>query len=133
MNSIYDNSIEERIPLVGLVSYIIDLFDPYVSHHSHGVAYLSKKIGKCAGVPTLAQMDVLEMSARFHDIGKMALPESIRAKPGSLTPAEYFLIKHHCRMGFDILNHINGTLDSRVKLGVLYHHENFDGQAIPIN
>ena len=126
-----DLEFEQRYPLVGLVSYMIDLFDPYVTNHSSGVAIVSKIVGACAGIKEQDFMDRLEVAARIHDIGKMALPEAIRTKAGKYTDIEYFLVKQHTRLGWEMLNHLNGQLDSRIKEAVLHHHENWDGTGYP--
>lgn len=125
------HSIEDKYPMVRLVTYLIDMFDPYGINHSAGVASLSLQIAQCAGVKAQKELEELELAALLHDIGKMALPESIRSKPGKLTDAEYWLVKQHSRFGFDLLNHMNGTITNRVKLAVLYHHENMDGTGYP--
>lgn len=125
------SDIEEKYPMVRLVTYLIDMFDPYGINHSEGVASLSLQIARCAGFKKDSELAELELASLLHDIGKMALPEAIRTKPGKLTDAEYWLVKQHPRFGFDLLNHMNGTISNRVKLAVLYHHENMDGTGYP--
>ena len=65
----------------------------------------------------------------IHDIGKIAVPENILAKPGKLTTTETSLMQAHALSGYEIL----GTMDfpRRVRQTVLQHHERMDGSGYP--
>lgn len=72
---------------------------------------------------------LLESAARFHDLGKLAIPESLLAKPSPLTPGEMALVRRHVDVGAEILASCR-TL-SHLAPAVLATHEWFDGGGYP--
>lgn len=76
-----------------------------------------------------ANMDELVLSAMFHDIGKIGVPDSILLKPGALDDDEWHVMKKHCEIGFNILN-ASPNMASVAKY-VLHHHERWDGSGYP--
>ncbi|MDR2581825.1 MAG: response regulator [Fibromonadaceae bacterium] len=80
--------------------------------------------------------DLVASSARLHDLGKIAIPDSILNKPGELTPEEYEIMKRHVAAGEDILNKvISKTKEElfwhKAKLFASYHHERWNGTGYP--
>ena len=67
-------------------------------------------------------------AALLHDIGNMAVPEHILAKPGKLTPEEFERVKIHTRVGADILRDV--PFGAPVAELVLCHHERWDGLGL---
>lgn len=67
----------------------------------------------------------MSLSAKYHDIGKIKIPDSILNKPGKLSISEMKIVKKHVIYGAEILKE-KGFNDTIVK-SVLYHHEKFDG------
>ena len=92
-------------------------------------------------------MDIAISSARLHDVGKIAVPDSILNKPGKLTPEEMDIMRTHVSEGERIIERIiskvNEGGDSAPELmqghsflyyAMLfagYHHENWDGSGYP--
>ena len=75
-------------------------------------------------------------SARLHDIGKIAIPDSILNKPGPLSPEEFEVIKTHAKEGENIISRIvdlSGEVDFlySAKMFAGYHHERWDGEGYP--
>lgn len=116
--------------MVKLITYIVGMFDPYGIDHSERVALLCMKMAQQISM-TDADVEELEMAALLHDIGKLGIPESIRAKPGALTDAEFFMMKQHPIIGRKILEQMNGGISRRVHAGIYYHHENYGGSGYP--
>ena len=75
------------------------------------------------------QMDELKLLAFLHDIGKIAVPDSILEKPGALTPKEWEEMKQHCEIGFRIA--ISAPELSPIANSILSHHERWDGSGYP--
>jgi len=74
-------------------------------------------------------LQALHRGGYFHDIGKIALPDSILLKPGPLTPEEYDRMKEHPVIGDRLCGNLRSLL--RVRPIVLCHHERQDGSGYP--
>ena len=75
-------------------------------------------------------------SARLHDLGKIAIPDSILNKPDKLTNEEFDVIKKHPSAGEHIIDQMTlrtGDADflQNAKLFTAYHHEKWDGSGYP--
>jgi len=106
----------------------IDAKDEYTRHHSTRVTDFSLKIGAKMGFSEKELSD-LELASVLHDVGKIAVPESILNKPGKLTPEEFTLIKEHPVRGEAILSPVIELKEiARV---VRAHHERYDGTGYP--
>jgi putative two-component system response regulator len=87
----------------------------------------------------LTKWDVskLAISALLHDIGKIAIPDSILNKPGKLTAEEYEVVKTHAKKGELLIDKIFSKFDDEdmllynAKMFALYHHEHWDGNGYP--
>lgn len=73
----------------------------------------------------------LRLAARLHDIGKVAIPDSILLKPGPLTPAEFEVMKTHTTLGARILSGSSSPLVQLAEEVALNHHERWDGTGYP--
>ncbi|MCR5591783.1 MAG: HD domain-containing protein [Lachnospiraceae bacterium] len=71
----------------------------------------------------------LRKAAQMHDIGKIAIPDSVLNKVGRLTDDEYAKMKSHVISGAEILKDF--TLVENVVDGTRYHHERYDGRGYP--
>ena len=81
-------------------------------------------------------LDSVISSARLHDLGKIAIPDSILNKPGKLTDEEFDVMKTHSLEGERIINNaINRTGDAvflkNAKIIAAHHHERWDGRGYP--
>ncbi|MES0489376.1 MAG: HD domain-containing phosphohydrolase [Leptospirales bacterium] len=103
--------------------------DDITGSHIKRVCFYSKIL--CIGhdLPTEYTEQIFDY-ASMHDIGKVALPDSILKKPGQLTPEEMKVIQTHCEIGYKIINY-PGIPDVAKNI-VHYHHEKFDGTGYPI-
>lgn len=81
------------------------------------------------------QVEVIVSASALHDIGKIAIPDSILLKPGKLTPEEFEYMKAHTTKGADILKSIRNVWDEeygRVSCEICrHHHERYDGRGYP--
>lgn len=80
-------------------------------------------------------MEVIASAAAMHDVGKIAIPDSILLKPGRLTPEEYNEMKLHTTKGCEILDSM-ATLQDKDYFKYSYeicryHHERYDGKGYP--
>ncbi len=108
----------------------IEAKDPYTRGHTERVARLTTLIGEQLPVPLHDFSDGLynlNWSAQLHDVGKIAIPDSILLKPGPLTEEERRIINQHPLTGLKIVTPVREWLGEDICSGILYHHENFDG------
>lgn len=96
--------------------------------HGTRVGLLAARTGRALGLP-LQQQAMLELAGLLHDVGKLGLPSELLSKPGALTAAEFELVRHHPRMGYELLAPIG--VPRPVLDAVLHHHENHDGSGYP--
>ena len=104
----------------------IDLRDSETAGHSRRVCLYSLEIAKAMGRRS-AELVPLGRGAWLHDIGKLALPDSILLKPGPLTPVERATMQTHVTVGYELVSRISFLSDA-VDV-VLNHHERYDGQG----
>jgi putative nucleotidyltransferase with HDIG domain len=106
----------------------MDLSDPETSEHSRDIAGLVPKVGRMLGIRGDAAEE-LELAARFHDIGKVAVPEEVLRKPGPLDDHEWRLMACHVEWGAELLRHLPEC--ETIARIVRHHHERYDGGGYP--
>ena len=77
--------------------------DGELYNHVHEVTRLAAAVGRRLGLDDVASPTVLR-AAELHDVGKVAIPESILQKPGPLAPEERQLMRRHTLIGESILS-----------------------------
>jgi len=106
----------------------LDLKDAETEGHCQRVTAFCISIAKEMPVPA-PYLAILARAAFLHDIGKMAIPDSILRKPGPLDDAEKKKMREHCQIGYDMLTRIPFLRDAAEI--VLAHQEFFDGSGYP--
>jgi diguanylate cyclase (GGDEF)-like protein/PAS domain S-box-containing protein len=96
--------------------------------HSRRVSELSSEIGQAMGLKEEIINDLMNIGM-LHDIGKIAVSETILNKRGSLTPEEWREIQRHPEVGYRILSSVNEMAEMAEY--VLAHHERWDGKGYP--
>lgn len=110
------------------IARTIDAKDEYTNGHSIRVGYYSKIIAENLGMSP-DEVENIYYIALLHDIGKIAIPDSILNKPGRLTDQEFAVMKSHTTRGAAILRGIS-TIPEIVE-GAKSHHERYDGAGYP--
>jgi response regulator RpfG family c-di-GMP phosphodiesterase len=77
------------------------------------------------------ETELLKLASPMHDIGKIAIPDSILLKPGKLTDEEWAIMKTHTTLGFDMLKHSDRRLLKSAAIIAYQHHEKWDGTGYP--
>ncbi|MGB4599279.1 MAG: HD domain-containing phosphohydrolase [Trichlorobacter sp.] len=75
--------------------------------------------------------DILRMAAMLHDVGKVAISDTILKKPGRFTPDEYDVMKLHTVFGARLFPDLYSELDEAAASVALNHHEHWDGNGYP--
>jgi HD-GYP domain-containing protein (c-di-GMP phosphodiesterase class II) len=112
------------------IAATIDARDGYTHRHSERVAAVTAQLGRELGLNE-GERETAELSALLHDVGKIAVPDSILNKPGKLTAEEYAEMQKHPAHGARILENIQSATIKAVLPGVQYHHERWDGSGYP--
>lgn len=122
---------ENRELFVGTVKALaaaIDGKDRYTRGHSERVSRVSVAIGQRMGMGE-AELETLRISALLHDVGKIAIDDSILKKPAALTDEEFTIMKTHPQQGFKIMKNIPAMKEFLP--GMYMHHEMVNGLGYP--
>jgi diguanylate cyclase (GGDEF)-like protein len=92
-----------------------------------GVGELVARVSSRMGF-TSEHVELIRLAASLNDIGKVALPEELLAKPGPLTLDERRALERHPQIGYRILDSLGAD---PVAAWVLHHHERWDGSGYP--
>ncbi len=110
------------------LSVAIDAKDPYTRGHSSRVANYAVSLARELRWAE-DKIELLQYVALIHDVGKIAMPESILKKEGSLTKQEYDSMKTHSEVGAEIIKDINYFADGSAN--IRHHHEQWNGGGYP--
>jgi len=109
-------------------SRVVDKRDGQTFGHSQRVGELCEGVARLLRLPD-DDCNTIRVGGILHDLGKIAIPDSILLKPGKLTPEEYEIIKTHPVEGAQILaEHPEQREVSEI---VHHHHERWDGAGYP--
>ncbi len=106
----------------------IEAKDPYTEGHCDRLSKYSVALAEKLGLPE-DQRVALRRGGLIHDIGKLAVPESILLKPGPLTPEERKIMEQHPIMGERICTPLRSFRN--VLPIIRHHHEKQDGSGYP--
>ena len=104
--------------------------DHYTRIHCDRVVGLSVDLGQHIGLSS-EELERLSLGARFHDLGKIGIPDIVLRKPEPFEAHEWECMKQHVLIGEQIVLAINGGRASRIARTVRHHHEHFDGSGYP--
>ena len=99
-------------------------------NHVKRVAKYSYELAKLAGLSE-SQARLLKLASPMHDIGKVAIPDTILLKPGLLTNEEFELMKTHTTIGYNVFRHSKRPLLRTAAIISHEHHEKWDGTGYP--
>jgi response regulator RpfG family c-di-GMP phosphodiesterase len=102
--------------------------DAYTSGHSFRVRSYGLRLANRLQLDETTKRR-LSLAAKLHDIGKIALPESVLNKESRLTVEEYAMVMEHPEIGERILRPI--IRNREILAGIRGHHERYDGGGYP--
>jgi diguanylate cyclase (GGDEF)-like protein len=105
----------------------VDARDGFTGSHSDRVGELAARIARRLGVEE-AQIELTRVAASLHDLGKLAIPEEILRKPGTLNESERLVLQRHPQIGHRMLESLGVE---PIADWVLHHHERWDGDGYP--
>jgi diguanylate cyclase (GGDEF)-like protein/putative nucleotidyltransferase with HDIG domain len=117
-----------HLATVEALATAIDAKDQTTHFHVRRVQIYAEGLGELLGLSS-AEIAALNAGALLHDVGKLAVPDHILNKPGTLTAAEFEKTKIHTIVGAEILGRVNFPYP--VVPIVRHHHERWDGKGYP--
>lgn len=99
-------------------------------NHVKRVAEYTKFMGRAIGLPE-REVEVIGIASTLHDVGKIAIPDSVLLKNGRLTPEEFRVIMTHSQLGYDMLRHSNRVILKAAATIAYEHHEKWNGSGYP--
>jgi len=98
--------------------------------HVKRVAEYSYLLGKLYGLNE-EEAQLIKQASPMHDIGKVAIPDSILNKPGKLTEDEFEIMKRHSELGYNMLKASTRPILKTASIIAYSHHEKWNGSGYP--
>ena len=111
------------LSIIYALAATVDAKDHYTYGHSKKVSQYSVAIAEAIGLPQDKMINI-RAAGLLHDIGKIAVPDSILHKKGPLTEDEWKPIKAHPELGVEILKHVIDLVNCLS--AILPYHEHYD-------
>ncbi len=115
---------------IEVVSAMGAVRDPYTHGHERRVGEIAAAIAGQMGL-SKEQVQGVRVAGYLHDVGKIAVPVEVLAKPTRLSEAEFSLVKEHAHQGYEILRSMDFPWP--VAEVARQHHERLDGSGYPRN
>lgn len=122
------DELESAESVILTMALMVEARDPYTAGHCERLAKYAGALGSALGLGD-GDLDALRRGGYLHDVGKIAIPDSILLKKGRLTPQEYALMKRHPVIGADLCGKLQSLTE--VRPIVRHHHERLDGSGYP--
>ena len=119
-----------QVELLGRLALAAEYRDDNTREHTERVAALAARLGQRLGLSEVA-MTHIRHAAPLHDLGKIAIPDSILLKPGRLSAAEFEVVKTHAEAGARVLADADSELLEVAESIARSHHECWDGTGYP--
>lgn len=124
----YTDELERTEAVLLALARSIEMKDPYTEGHCERLSAYAAALGLRIGL-SIAETTALQRAGVLHDIGKVAIPDSILLKPGPLTEEEWAVVRQHPVTGEHICSPIQSF--ARVLPIIRHHHERYDGSGYP--
>jgi putative two-component system response regulator len=121
---------ETRLDVIYRLARVAEYRDATTGAHIMRMSRYCKVMAKAAGL-TPPQCELILNTSPLHDIGKVAIPDSILCKRGKLKPQEYEIMKTHTTIGSQILNGGNSAFLKMAQTIAITHHEKYNGLGYP--
>jgi len=132
-NNMYQNKLLKtssiKNNLVKTLMKTLEAKDYITEGHADRMDILALQIGKYLKL-TQTVIDRIQLLTKFHDIGKVGIPDAILKKAGPLTTDEWKVMRTHSQIGERIANESSELKD--IAHLILKHHERFDGTGYPL-
>jgi HD-GYP domain-containing protein (c-di-GMP phosphodiesterase class II) len=113
---------------LSMLGCVVAKRDSDTDEHNYRVTLYALRMAEAMDLDA-DDMRALTKGAFLHDVGKIAIRDSILLKPGKLTPEEFEVMKTHVRHGLEVVSRSTWLRDARAVVGG--HHEKYDGNGYP--
>ena len=121
---------DARLEMLVRLARASEYRDDDTGEHTQRVGRTSGLLAAALGLET-QEVKLICHAAALHDVGKIGIPDQILLKPGSLTAAEFEVMKSHVSIGAEILSGSRSPLLRVAEQVALTHHEWWDGSGYP--
>jgi PAS domain S-box-containing protein len=119
-----------QIETVRRLSRAVEFRDEDTGAHIARISALAARTARSAGLDA-ERCGLIERASPLHDLGKVAIPDSVLLKPGPLTRAERLIIETHAEIGHRLLDGSDSAVLQLAATIALTHHEHYDGGGYP--
>lgn len=119
---------DAQVEILERLALAAEFRDDATQEHTQRVGEFSARLARKLGLPDHA-VSLIRRAAPLHDLGKIAVPDSVLLKLGRLTDEEFELIKSHTHVGARILSGSRHPLLQLAEQIALTHHEHWDGSG----
>jgi CHASE2 domain-containing sensor protein len=122
--------IHAELEIIERLGRAVESRDEETGDHIDRIGDLAHQLGLAAGLDT-ETAERLRRASAMHDVGKVAIPDSILRKPGRLTDDERAVMQTHTTIGASLLAGSRSPLVQMAEVIALTHHERWDGTGYP--
>lgn len=128
--SLHDDLEQTQREIIYLLGEAVETRSEETGGHVRRVAELSHFLALALGM-SAREADLLQSASPLHDLGKIAMPDSILHKPGRLTPEERATMCTHAEIGYNLLKPSKREMLQVAAAIAHEHHERWDGKGYP--
>jgi len=119
-----------ELEIIERLGHAVESRDEETGDHIDRIGGLAHRLGLAAGLDA-ETAERLRRASAMHDVGKVAIPDSILRKPGRLTDEERAVMQTHTTIGASLLAGSRSPLVQMAEVIALTHHERWDGKGYP--
>jgi hypothetical protein len=112
------------------LALVAEYRDDNTADHTERVGVMAAQLARALGLSD-REVWLIRRAAPLHDLGKIAIPDSILLKPGPLTDEEFEVVKTHAVLGARVLAGAESEILQMAERIVRSHHERWDGSGYP--
>lgn len=121
---------ETQSEIIMTLGDVVETRSHEAGNHVQRVSRLAYMLAQAIGLPE-DQCQLVAMASPMHDVGKVAIPDSILLKPGSLDSGEWQHMKRHALIGEEVFGHSSRPMLRAAAIIAGQHHEKWDGSGYP--
>lgn len=140
MNQIYEQQ-KSNMVMINILSHVVEFRNGESGMHVIHIQSFTKLIlnhlvkNMHRIIMSDNEIDLICIASALHDVGKIAIPDSILNKPGRFTDEEFAIMKTHSAVGDEILSQVTKFQDEPLlktaRQIARWHHERYDGRGYP--